>query len=72
MEHLPPVPWDRLATKDDLARLEERVELRFEMFEHKLIAEFRRLIIDQNRLLFFAMVGAIFTAASLAFAAARL
>ena len=71
MEHLPPVPWDRLATKEDLTQLEERFELRFEMFEHKLVGEFRRLIIDQNRLLFFSMVGAMFPAASVAFAAAE-
>lgn len=35
------------------------------------MAEFRAQIIAQNRLLFFSMIGAIFTAASLAFAAVR-
>jgi hypothetical protein len=64
MEQLPPVPWDRLATKEDL-------DQRFELFEHKLVSEFRRQVIEQNRLLFFSMLGAIFTTASLAFAAAR-
>jgi hypothetical protein len=64
MEQLPPVPWDQLATKHDL-------DVRFELFEHKLVGEFRRQIIEQNRLLFFSMIGAIFTTASLAFAAAR-
>jgi hypothetical protein len=65
MEQLPPVPWDQLATKTDL-------DQRFELFEHKLVSEFRRQIIEQNRLLFFSTLGAIFTTASLAFAAARL
>jgi hypothetical protein len=58
------LPWDQLATKHDL-------DVRFELFEHKLVGEFRRQIIEQNRLLFFSMIGAIFTTASLAFAAAR-
>ena len=35
------------------------------------MAEFRAQIIAQNRLLFFSTIGAIFTAASLAFAAVR-
>jgi hypothetical protein len=71
MEQLPPVPWDQLATKGDVAALAERVDARFELFEHKLVSEFRRQIIEQNRLLFFSMLGAIFTTASLVFAAAR-
>ncbi len=71
MEQLPPVPWDQLATKSDVAVLSDRMDQRFELFEHKLIGEFRRQIIEQNRLLFFSMLGAIFTTASLAFAAAR-
>jgi hypothetical protein len=71
MEQLPPVPWDQLATKDDVAALSERMDTRFELFEHKLVGEFRRQIIEQNRLLFFSTIGAIFTTASLAFAAAQ-
>jgi hypothetical protein len=67
MEQLPPVPWDQLATKDDIAAL----DVKFELLEHKLVSEFRRQIIEQNRLLFFSTLGAIFTTASLAFAAAR-
>ncbi|MFA9431451.1 hypothetical protein [Egicoccus sp. AB-alg2] len=52
MEQLPPVPWDRLATKDDLRAFGERTDVRFEALEHKLTAEFRAQIIEQNRLLF--------------------
>ncbi|MEX1164161.1 MAG: hypothetical protein WEB03_11335 [Nitriliruptor sp.] len=71
MEQLPPIPWDQLATKDDVRVLADRMDTRFELFEHKIVSEFRRQIIEQNRLLFFSMMGAIFTTASLAFAAAR-
>lgn len=73
MEQLPPVPWDQLAAKDDIAALAERMDVRFELVEHEhaLVAECRRQIIEQNRLLFFSTLGAIFTTASLASAAAR-
>ena len=64
MEQLPPRPWDQLATRDDLSN-------GLQLLEHRLVAEFRAQIIAQNRLLFFSMIGAIFTAASLAFAAVR-
>ena len=30
MDSLPPVGWERLATKEDLAALEERLDTRFE------------------------------------------
>lgn len=56
-------------------RLEEseaRSVLRGEAMEHRLAGEMRRLYVDQTRLLFFAMIGAIFTTATLAFAAVRL
>lgn len=56
-------------------RLEEsetRSVLRNEAMEHRLAGEMRRLYVDQTRLLFFAMIGAIFTTATLAFAAVRL
>jgi hypothetical protein len=92
MEQLPPRRWDDLATHDDLARLEARLDERFtrvderftgiehhliridERFvslEHRLLAEFRGEFVAHSRLMFFSMVGAIFTAASLAFAAVR-
>ncbi len=59
------------ALKTDLAALDERVGLKMDALRFELIGEFRRQIVDQNRLLFFSMTGAIFTSASLAFAAVR-
>ena len=51
--------------------LEDRIDHKLDVLQHTLLAELRREIIDQNRLLFFSMIGAIFTTATLAFAAAR-
>jgi hypothetical protein len=59
------------ALKVGLASLEERVEFKSDALRHEVIGEFRRQMVEQNRLLFFSMIGAIFTAASLAFAAAN-
>ena len=39
MESLPPVSWDKLATKDDLAALEERVNVRFNALRSELGAK---------------------------------
>lgn len=50
---------------------EARAVLREDGMEHRITAEMRRLYVDQTRLLFFAMIGAIFTTATLAFAAVR-
>ncbi len=75
MDQLPPRSWDQIATRDDvtggLHSLEQRVDDRMVRLEHRLVVEFRAQIIAQNRLLFFSMIGAIFTGASLAFAAVR-
>ncbi len=38
MELLPPVGWADVATKQDLAMLETRVDARFDLFDHKLDA----------------------------------
>ncbi len=34
-EHLPPVGWGDVATKQDLAHLEARLDLRFEAIDHR-------------------------------------
>jgi hypothetical protein len=61
-----------------LARIETKfdekfrgLDDRFDASENRVIAEFRGELIAHSRLMFFSMVGAIFTAASLAFAAVR-
>ena len=79
MELLPPVGWADVATKRDLDALEQRMDLRFEAFEHKLLAAFRAELLDQSNLitaqtktLIIANVGTVFSLAALAFGAAKL
>jgi hypothetical protein len=61
-----------------LARIEAKfdekfrgLDDRFVASENRVIAEFRGELIAHSRLMYFSMIGAIFTAASLAFAAVR-
>ena len=79
MELLPPVGWADVATKHDLAALEDRMTLRFEVSEQKLLAAFRgellaqsNLISGQMRTLVIANVGSVVSIAALAFGVARL
>lgn len=83
MGHLPPVGWADVATKHDLAHLQEmltmkiesvetRLETRIEATEHKLMAAFRAEIIRQTHAMLWALAGTILAVAGLAFAAARL
>jgi hypothetical protein len=46
MELLPPVGWADVATKQDLAALEQRIDLRFEAQEHKFDAKLTTAIGD--------------------------
>ncbi|HZQ78668.1 MAG TPA: hypothetical protein VFE55_15135 [Acidimicrobiia bacterium] len=86
MEMMPPVGWADVATKRDLDALEERMELRFDALEHKLLAAFRgellaqsnlivaqsQQITAQTRTLLVANFGTILSLAALAFGIAKL
>lgn len=79
MELLPPVGWADVATKHDLAALEDRMTLRFEVSEQRFLAAFRgellaqsNLISGQMRALVIANVGSVLSIAALAFGVARL
>jgi hypothetical protein len=68
MELLPPVGWADVATKRDL----EMQDLRLEAVEGRLTALIERRIGDALRVHVLTSVGAVMTAVSLSFAAARL
>ena len=76
MEMLPPVGWADVATKRDLDALEQRMDLRFEALENKLLAAFRGELLStvstQTRTLAIANVGTVLSVAVLAFGAAKL
>ena len=85
IEHLPPVGWADVATKHDLAALEDRMELRFARVDERfngvddrisaldseLRASFEHELRAQTLTIVFGMVSVVLTMAVLAFALAR-
>lgn len=69
---LPPVGWADVATKHDLAALEERIDLRFDRFEARLDAKLERELRTQTRTLFFGLLTALFTMTSICIGAIAL
>ena len=76
---MPPVGWADVATKRDLDALEQRMDLRSEASEQRLLAAFRgellaqsNVITAQARTLVMANLGAVLSVAALAFGAAKL
>jgi hypothetical protein len=68
MEHLPPVGWADVATKQDVAHLDERLDLRLESFKNAVVIELTEKIDARFRVTIFSMLGALMAMAGLAFA----
>ncbi len=70
MEMLPPVGWADVATKHDLAQLEQRIDLRFERQFAELRAELHSCLNAQTKTLFFGLITVMtgIVAAAVAFA----
>ena len=71
IEHLPGVGWADVATRHDLAGLEQRIDLRFDAARSDLRATFEHELRAQTTTIVFALVGVVLTMAALAFALAR-
>ncbi len=72
MQHLPPVGWADVATKADLAQLEQRMDLRFQALEHKLTAQLESTLRQQTRTFMIFMASFGFSLAAAVIGAAKL
>jgi hypothetical protein len=87
MEMLPPVGWADVATKRDLDGLEQRMDLRFEATEQKILAALRGELLAQTntlyshfsgqltaqtRTLLYANIGTVLSVAAVVFGATKL
>jgi len=82
IEHLPPVGWADVATRHDLAGLEQRIELRLSHVEERLDerigaaasdlrATFEHELRVQTTTVIFGLASVVLTMAALAFALVR-
>ncbi len=72
MALLPAVGWADVATKEDLRNLEERLTLRMENTERRILQEVHQQIASLSKTMAISIVVAIATVAGLAFGAAQL
>ena len=71
MALLPPVGWADVATKQDLAHLEERLQAQFEAMEARFMGELHRALNSQTKTLFFGIITVLTSLAALGVAFAR-
>jgi hypothetical protein len=87
MENLPPHPWDKIATRDDLARLQRDLEFQIAGVKndleaqiagvkHEVIASFRGELLQtvavQTRMSLIANFASVLTTAAIVIAAVKL
>lgn len=72
MEHLPPVGWADVATKQDLDHLSLVTKKDLEIFSQSLMASFRGELLALQRHMVFAMTSSMVSIAAISFAIAQL